>query len=635
MSHTAARPRKHTSRTARAAAGQPSGFTLPTRQALLALGLMAAATLAVYFPVGHHPFVNYDDGGYVINNANIKSGLDWATISWAFSTFYQGNWHPLTWLSHALDWQLFGLEPGGHHIVNLLLHVVNVVLLFWVLWRATGQAGRSLLVAGLFALHPLNVESVAWIAERKNLLSMMFFLLALEAYRRYVRQPGAGRYAAVAGLYALGLMAKPQVITLPFVLLLWDYWPLRRLRLQPVSASADDGADGAPGGRSFVELLKEKTGLFLIAAAGAVVTFIAQRSGGAMGEIYTYALPVRLGNALISYAWYVGKAFWPAHLAVFYPHPDVVAAWKVIGALIFLAAITGLVLKFRKHRYLVVGWLWFLGTLVPMIGLVQVGGQATADRYAYLPLIGLFIMAAWGLGELADQRHFSPKLLWGGSVALLLVMAAATYHQLEYWNDNLTLWEHTLQVTSGNYIAQDNIGGLLMDQGRMEEAMQHFRAASAIYAIDPTSVMQIAMYDQQHGNLPEALEQYEELLPHMHSPVQRSEVLANEGFIYGRQRDYARAQAAFRAAVDASPANGRAWMGLGVLAQRSGDLNAAIEDYSRSLKAQPSDVTYLLMAKALEQSGRAAESQAATRQAQVVSSDLNRARQIADGFLAH
>ena len=470
---------------------------IETRTWVLSL-LLAAATLALYYPVHHHPFVNYDDSVYVTANPHVQSGLDWDTVKWAFTTYDAGNWHPLTWLSHTLDCQLFELHPAGHHDVNLLLHGLNVLLLFWVLQKATGFAGRSFMAAALFALHPINVQTVAWVAERKNLLSMLFFLLALGAYQWYARQPGVGRYALVALLFALGLMAKPQVITLPCVLLLWDYWPLRRMSLPALAGPSGEGPPMVPA-KSFYSLLEEKFPLLAIAGVNAFITMQAQRAGGARNYLPRF---IRLGNAIICYARYVGKAVWPSHLALFYPHPGYsLKVSHVVAALIFLLAVTALVIHQRRYRYLAVGWFWFLGILVPMIGLIQVGVQAMADRYAYLPFIGLFIMICWGVADWSEQRHISPVWLATVSIAVLVALTVTARVQLGHWTDNVTLWSHTVQVTGPNFIAENSLGIALARAGRPEEGITHVRAALAIKPDDAASNLNLAEYDRRHGNL--------------------------------------------------------------------------------------------------------------------------------------
>ena len=522
--------------------------------------LLVIATFALYYPVHGHPFVNYDDTLYVTENAQVQSGLSWETVTWAFTTFDVGTWHPLTWLSHALDCQLFQLNPAGHHDVNLLLHLLNVALLFWVLLRATGYLGRSFMVAALFALHPINVESVAWIAERKNPLSMLFFLLALGAYRWYARQPRLGRYAVVAILYAFGLLAKPQVITFPFVLLLWDFWPLRRMAFDRRTASEDPvhrpalsndspGQDALPH-RSLSQLLIEKVPLFVLSAASAFMTMKAQRVGG---DKVWYPLSLRLENAIFSYAQYLRDALWPSHLAVFYPHPgNSLSRWQVGAALLFLLAITALVIDRKRQRYLAVGWLWFLGTMVPMIGLEGVGYQGMqgmADRYAYLPFIGLFIMVCWGVAEWSERRHIPTVWLAGLSFAVLLTLTIVARRQIDYWSDSASLWSRTLQVTDRNWLAENNLGKILMKQGRTEEGLAHFIKATEIYPADPVSNMNIGVYEQAHGNLQEAIERYRKALSSSRDASLRFAALNNMGRAYQDLGDATHAQECFAAAV--------------------------------------------------------------------------------------
>src|SRR5713101_5890993 len=371
---------------------EPSGFSASSdlfhslaKRTLLSCLLLTAVVLMFYSPVTHNGFINYDDDGYITANPHVRAGLTWATVKWAFTTYDQGNWHPLTWLSHALDCELFGLNPAGPHGMNVLLHGANAVLLFLLLLSATGFRWRSLMVAALFALHPMNVESVAWAAERKNVLSMLFFLLALHDYVWYTRLPGLRRYAAVAFFFALGLMAKPQIVALPFVLLLWDYWPLQRM----AAGFAADGLPTAFTPRSFPSLVWEKFPLFVLAAADSVITVLAQRAGNTVRTLTEVSVSARLENVFVSYVRYIGKALWPSRLAPMYPRPEnSLLAWQAVGALVLLLLLSALVLRWCHTRYLPVGWFWFLGTLVPMIGIITVGEQAMADRYAYIPFIG-------------------------------------------------------------------------------------------------------------------------------------------------------------------------------------------------------------------------------------------------------
>ncbi len=524
-----------------------TSFASSWKQTLLLGLLLVAATVALYSRVNHFPFVNYDDGEYITNNIHVQTGLDWDTVRWAFTTYAAANWHPLTWLSHALDCQLFDLSPGGPHDVNLLLHVLNVLLLFLLLQRATGFTGRSFMVAALFALHPINVESVVWISERKNLLSMFFFLLALGAYRWYARKPRMGPYAVVAILFALGLMAKPQVITLPFVLLLWDYWPLGRLsfgkeRFVPATSSATLFPE-----KKLSWLVVEKLPLLALSLASALITMTAQSTGGATSA---FDLSVRLENALVSYARYLIKAVWPSHLALFYPHPGAsLKSWQVYGALLLLLAISALCVERIRRRYLLVGWLWFLGTMVPMIGLMQVGTQAMADRYAYLSFVGLFIMTCWGVTDWIEEKHFPAAILPAVSVAALIALSAVAYRQVGYWQDNVTLWSHALQVTDRNWLAENNLGRALQVQGRADEAIPHFFKAAEIYPADPISNMNIGAYEQQHGDWSAAIEQYKKVVSITRNPELKVAALNSMGRAYRQLGDEEHARECFAAAA--------------------------------------------------------------------------------------
>jgi len=527
-------------------------FPLPGKWTLAVGCLLVFATLALYHPVIHFPFTNADDDSYIGDNAHVKYGLEWATVPWAFTTFRDANWHPLTWLSHALDCHLYSLDAGKHHQTSVIIHAINAALLFWVLLGATGYVGRSAMVAALFALHPINVESVVWISERKNVLSMLFFLLALGTYRWYVLRPRAGRYTMLALLYALALMAKPQVVTFPFVLLLWDYWPLRRMFAKDEGPSATLTPAVLPA-RRLSWLVWEKVPLFALSAASAVITVIAQRVGGAMsGSQNTYPFLLRIENAIVSYVRYLGKAIWPSHLAFMYPH-SWFAVWQVCAALLLLLVITALVFAGRRHRYLLVGWLWFVGTMVPMIGLVQVGAQAMADRYAYLPFVGLFIMICWGLADWAQQRHFSTAWLAASSLAVLLAVAAVAHRQIGYWGDNVTLWAHTAQVTRGNWIAEDNWGAALMDQGHIEDAMVHFRLAEAIYPNDPRSYLFLGFCEQKRNHLQQAISQYQKVIDITQNDIWnmaklRDDAWVNMGYAYRDLGDPVRAAESFAAA---------------------------------------------------------------------------------------
>lgn len=509
------------------------------KQAVVLGLLLLVATVAVYFRVNAYPFVNYDDTIYVTQNAKVQAGLNWDTVRWAFTTYRVGTWHPVTWLSHALDCQWFDLDPAGPHDVNLALHVANVLLLFWILLRATGYTARSFMVAALFALHPINVESVVWIAERKNSLSMLFFLLGLGAYRWYVANPKAGRYITVAAMFALGLMAKPQVITFPFVLLLWDYWPLRRATFSPLAPVDESGL----AAQNFGRLIVEKLPLFVLAGISAAITMSAQRADG---NKTWYPLTLRLEYALVSYVQYIGKALWPARLGAFYPHPDYVPLWQAATALLLLVLVTALAIAgWRRRPYLLVGWLWFIGTLVPMIGLEGVGyqgKQGIADRYAYLPLIGLSLMICWGVADWAEQKKIPAAVLRVVSAMFLFVLAVASYRQLGYWQDNVTLWSHTLAVTDGNFLAENNLGKALIAEGRDEEGVGHFYKAVVIYPADPVSNLNIGIYEQKRGNYAVAIERYKTTLSITRDPELRAAAFSNMAAAYRKLGDFADAQ---------------------------------------------------------------------------------------------
>jgi protein O-mannosyl-transferase len=524
-------------------ASKPGAKALQERWGFALALLLIVATVALYHSVKRYPFVNFDDRDYVIRNFQIQAGLDWDTVQWSLTTFYSSNWHPLTWLSHALDYQLFKLNPGGHHDTNVLFHALNAALLFWVLWRATGYPGRSFMVAALFALHPINVESVAWISERKNVLSMFFFLLALGAYRWYAqglpqpRVPGVphpsqhrlearniGRYLVVVLLFALGLMAKPQVVTFPFVLLLWDYWPLQRM------FAPKDGSSALPA-RSLAWLIVEKLPLFALSAASAVLTVKAQGATGALNGVFTsYPFSIRLENAIVSYARYLGKAVWPSHLAVYYPHPETLLnPWQVAGASLLLLSVTALVIAARSRRYFLVGWFWFLGTLVPMSGLVQVGAQGMADRYAYLPFIGLFLMFCWGVAdfqpaagrndaEWIEEGHSSSTWLAIACLAMLLALAAVAHQQLWYWRDSLALWEHAAATTRDNWMAEDMLGGVTLELGNPDQALSHYRRALELNPNDPISNINVGNWNLYAGHPRDAIEYYQQVLRSPRAP---------------------------------------------------------------------------------------------------------------------
>ena len=465
---------------------------------------LALATVAVYHSVGSDPFVDYDDHDYVTNNSHVKAGLTWDTFTWAWTSTQASNWHPVTWLSHAADCELHGLNPSGHHWTNLLLHTLNVALVFLLLERVTGARWRSLFAAALFALHPLNVESVAWIAERKNVLSTLFFLLALGAYGWYARKPTVRRCLPLAALFALGLAAKPMVITLPFVLLLLDFWPLRRIENWTQISQTFPVAQ-AP----FSRLILEKLPLLILSAGSAIITIVAQKPS----EVSTHALPfdVRLETALYAYGTYLWKAIWPLHLALIYPHPGrTLAIWKPLLGALLIVVVSGIAWIERTRRpFIATGWLWYLGTAVPIIGIVQVGVQVVADRYAYVPLIGIFVIAAWLL--LPDGSTFHSSLAMRGAVALLIIAAfgSLTSQQLGYWRSSIDLWTHALEVTENNTLAENFLANALFADGDYRDGILHLRNYARLEPLDPGAHARVAADYEDSGLLADAALEYE------------------------------------------------------------------------------------------------------------------------------
>ncbi len=580
-------------------------------------------TLGVYNPVAYNDFVNVDDPVYVTGNQHVRAGLTWDTVKWAISSTEQANWHPLTWLSHALDYQLFHLKPAGHHYVSVLLHGLVVVLLFLFLEAATGMAWRSAVVGALFAVHPINVQSVAWVSERKNVLCMLFFVLTLLAYRWYAQKPSVKRYGLVGLLFMLGLMSKPMVITLPFVLLLLDYWPLGR-------AWAPTTKQGQ--GRALTWLVWEKAPLFALSVASAVITMVAQKSGRAIRTEYSFW--DRLANAIVSYWWYVEKALWPSRPAAFYPHPgNLLPAWRVATSALLLLSITATVLMLREKRYLAVGWFWYLGTMVPMIGLVQVGEQGMADRYAYLPFVGLFIAAVWGIADWACARRIPAIYLAFAASVAIAGFSVAAHAQIGYWKNSVTLWSHALSVTQGNFVAEDSLGAELMDRGELQEAMAHFQTAAAINPRDAFSQLDLGAGEKLQGNIKAAVEHWEMVLSLSADPSLRSTAFGNLGSVDRAAGDYVHARENYDSALRLQPDNRLALSGMGLIAQKDGDLVHAIDYYSQAVKAEPSDSDYLLLAQALEKAGRTGEAQAAYAQAQKISPDWNATEQAVDHLL--
>ncbi len=456
--------------------------------------LLVALSLAVFSPMLGNGFVDLDDYEYVVENPHVRSGLSPVNIRWSFTAFHLSNWHPLTWLSHMADAELFGLLPWGHHLTSLLLHGANTGLLFLVLFSMTGALWRSALVAALFGIHPVHVESVAWVAERKDVLSTFFWFLGLGAYVRYARRPGWGRYLAVAACLAVGLLAKPMPVTMPFLLLLLDWWPLSR---GPFTA-------GSAG-----RLTLEKAPLLLLSAASSVVTYLAQQKGEAISSTIYFSMFRRLANAFLSYAAYLHKTVWPSGLAIYYPYPAVMPpAGLLIAFCLFTAGVVMIIVSFRRRPYLVSGWLWFLGTLVPVIGLVKIGEQAMADRYTYVPVTGLFIMAAWGVTDIGATRPFLKRSLAAAWVIAVAALSVTAFFQVGRWRDSRVLFSHTIAVTKDNWMAHSSLGAFLYYHGDYDGALQEFRESIRIQPLYDVAWNNVGAILVKSGLYAEGIEYY-------------------------------------------------------------------------------------------------------------------------------
>jgi protein O-mannosyl-transferase len=551
--------------------------------------VLMVATLAVFWRGGSNDFVSFDDWDYVYQNVHVQSGLTPANIRWAFTESYAANWHPLTWLSHMADCQLYGLNPHGHHFTNILLHTANTALLFLLLSGLTGACWRSAFVAALFALHPLHVESVAWIAERKDVLSTFFFLLTLLAYGRYVSRPAVGRYLAVLAAFAAGLMAKPMLVTLPFVLLLLDYWPLGRCRLAPAPSRA---AAGVPGhadrpGYTISRLVLEKLPFFALTAGSILATLYAQKKV----VQHVYPLSFRVANALVAYASYLGKMVWPSKLAVLYPLPTQMLLWQIALSALLLGVITVAACWLaRRAPYLPVGWAWFLGTLVPVIGLVQVGVQSMADRYSYIPLIGIFIAIVWGANDLAARWPQWRKVMPSLAVAAVLLCSVLTWLQLGYWRNTYELFNHALHSTEDNYTAEGSVGRALADRGEIEQGMAHYQQALRINPNYALARVDLAFALFTRGKADEAIEQYRRALATV--PIDDNTAATghnNLGIALGAKGQTAEAIEQFKMALALNHDYADAHYNLALALSKVGNLPEALQHYQESARLNPSD----------------------------------------------
>jgi len=572
-------------------------------QIILICLFLSITTLIAFWQLKDNDFVNYDDYKYIVDNPHVKEGFDASTVAWAFTNYHVGHWHPLTWLSFILDYKLYGLNPSGYHLTNLFLHVINTLLLFLLFTGMTQAVWQSAAVAALFAIHPLHVESVAWVVERKDVLSTLFFILAMISYAGYVKRQKVQLYIVTLLLFIFGLMCKPMLVTLPFVLLLLDYWPLRRFKL----GSSDEAAQSAeltsgkqsskkkktkrqtvevaPHYSSLPHLVKEKIPFFILSALSSLITVLAAQGAGAASGLEALPLGTRISNAVVSYVIYMWKMIWPQNLAVFYPHPGMLPVWEVLGALLVLALITYLVVRAaNKFPYLPVGWLWYLGTMVPVIGIVQAGAQAMADRYTYIPLIGVFVMIVWGLPELAKTWRHQRIMLGILAGFIITMMVIGSWLQVRYWHESVTLFQHALDVTPQNATAHNNLGTAFREKGDMDKAIFHYMEAARIDPKDPKPYYNIGEVLAQRGEIKGAIPYFQKALD-----IKPDFLKAryNLGLAFMQMGDLEQASQHFRETIRIMPADKEANLNMGVIQARRGNYDEAISYFYRVLQTRP------------------------------------------------
>lgn len=562
------------------------------RKELLISLVICLLVFALYWPVSDYGFINYDDPIYVTDNEHVQAGLTIEGLIWAFRDMKSSsNWHPMTWMSHMLDWQLFRANAGGHHWTNVIFHLINTILLFFLLRLMTGNFWPSACVAAFFAVHPLNVESVAWVAERKNVLSTCFGLLTLLFYVFYIRKPGWKRYLPVPVFFALGLMAKPMLVTLPFLMLLLDFWPLGRFPIHPSTGRAPQSLVGTEQALSrpmtFSGLLLEKIPLLLMASCSVILTILAAKTGGALTTFTPFPLTLRLANSLHSYTAYIGKFFWPRDLAVFYTYPGDLVLWQTIFSGFLIASVTVLVLKQARLRpYLLVGWFWFLGTLVPVIGLIQVGLQGMADRYAYLPLIGLFIMLVWGAVDFSRNSDRYRMLMIVLFALLILAGGLFTHNQLRFWESSRSLFAHALSVTEQNDIAHSNLARPLFQEGDWEGAASHYREAIRINPRYPNHYNNLGAVLVHQGKIDEAIILYRKAL---NLNPQHAGALFNLGLAMEALKRWPEADAFYETLLREDPDHRYAPRQRGMLAMKAGNHREAFLFFQEALRRNSND----------------------------------------------
>ena len=591
------------------------------RSLVLVSMCLVIAILVVYVQVIHFEFAGYDDEVYVTDNRHVQAGLTLNGILWAFTTYHAGNWHPLTWLSHMLDCEIFGLNPAGHHLTNLLLHLGNTLLLFLILEQMTGAMWRSAFVAVLFALHPLHVESVAWVAERKDVLSAFWGMLALLAYRCYIKRPQLFNYLLITLFLSLGLMAKPMLVTFPFILLLLDFWPLGRWQYDP-DRLWESGKNNGPAGHSHRQLIWEKVPLLILVVISSILTFLAEHNEGTIGSLKSFSIYDRIANAFFSYVSYLAKTAWPLHLSVFYPHPgDALPLWLAFGAAVAVAAVSLWTIRVSKqYPYVFVGWFWYLGTLVPVIGLIQIGRQAMADRYTYIPLIGIFLIMAWGGNDLLKKWPYGKMVITAFSAIILSVLTMLTFFQVGHWKSAETLFQHAVRIDNNNGLAHNNLGAAYTMRGEFDKAVFHYKEALRIYSYDLIAILNLgrALSDQGKGD--EAAHYYRKALKIKPDSADAHNALAvlltdkgkldeavlhctealrinpqspdahyNFGNLLIKQGRMKEAGPHFAEAIRINPNYAKGYNSIGFILARQGKLKKAFVFFSKALQIDPND----------------------------------------------
>jgi protein O-mannosyl-transferase len=608
--------------------GMQQSFQFDGRTILVVIAL-AVMTLALFWPVTSFQFLNVDDSVYVMNNNHVKEGLNWHNVAWALTSLDVANWHPVTWLSHMLDVQLFGLDPGKHHATNLLIHTLNVIVLFLLLRSMTGALWRSAMVAALFAVHPLALESVAWIAERKNVLSTLFLLLTLWAYVWYTRKPGTLRYLLVLVFFILGLMSKAMLVTLPLALLLLDYWPLARLGFSPVPAGSDKNqTTEIPSTPTHATVLfwriMEKLPLLLFAAGTAVLTVKAQVLDR---EIKVVSFPSRLANAVLSYGLYLKQAVWPSKLAIFYPFRDLAfSSTPVLLSLFCVCLITVLAIwQVRKRPYLAVGWFWYLGTLVPVVGLVHIGDISHADRYTYVPLLGVFIAIVWGAAELWTRVPALRSALITSAALSILALAITTHRDLSYWHDGISVSEHAIAVTGPNYLMERALGEAYYSQGRIDDAVAHLTRSLQIQPSD-VAFYNLGTIRFRQQRFAEAAFYYQKALQYPGEPHTMAQIDNNLAVLEMQQGSLAAAEKHFRDSVALDPTSARHRVAYGSLLAREAKYDEAISQFQAAVKTAPDPLAYFSLGSALEMQHRIPEAIAAYRNTLALSPNFQEAQ---------